>query len=526
MVTFHGRAIRHVTPSARPPSLQSGPAGWCEDRAGGPGDASGALLAPEGQRLLAPLPAYDGARALAVATAAREAGHDEALVSSATDPVAAAGPGTARSSATTPIGSTSPPTGSSRRPARWWPPTGPPASRRRRSAADRRSGLRHRRRPAHLRTGQPRRRSRRRPRPADRRGRRRERGGARSGIARRGALRGRHRRRPDRRGRRLRRPGPAQGGAATFDPRALLAARTPSCSTSRRACPRPAPSSRPASRTTCCRPAPRPSGSRWRRRRRVRPVVRAARRRGRPAGDAAAVRRDPHRRRADPGACGTGRPLPVRAGRRGDQGRAGRRGRRAARRPPARPDDRLRHRRPRDGSPFATGYEVLDVLPFGLKRLRSLLRDRDVGVLTIKKRGSAIEPETVAPAAAPARQRCGDHRGDAHRRSSPACSWSSPCPRPDRRRTRAWDCGAPRVPGNTGPPLLTPQLDVCDVERLQPFEVVAGEHGRRHDVDVAIVQGGTEQASGLLGMVCRERESRPAPARRGSRSLRPRAETR
>jgi hypothetical protein len=46
-------------------------------------------------------------------------------------------------------------------------------------------------------------------------------------------------------------------------------------------------------------------------------------------------------------------------------------------------------------SPFVTGYEVLDVLPFGLKRLRSLLRDRNVGRLTIKKRGSAIEPETL-----------------------------------------------------------------------------------------------------------------------------------
>jgi SAM-dependent methyltransferase len=46
-------------------------------------------------------------------------------------------------------------------------------------------------------------------------------------------------------------------------------------------------------------------------------------------------------------------------------------------------------------SPFATGYEVHEVLPFGLKRLRSLLRDRDIGRLTIKKRGSAIEPETL-----------------------------------------------------------------------------------------------------------------------------------
>jgi SAM-dependent methyltransferase len=46
-------------------------------------------------------------------------------------------------------------------------------------------------------------------------------------------------------------------------------------------------------------------------------------------------------------------------------------------------------------TPFATGYEVLDVLPFGLKRLRELLRARGVGRLTVKKRGSAVEPETL-----------------------------------------------------------------------------------------------------------------------------------
>jgi SAM-dependent methyltransferase len=46
-------------------------------------------------------------------------------------------------------------------------------------------------------------------------------------------------------------------------------------------------------------------------------------------------------------------------------------------------------------TPFATGYEVLDVLPFGLKRLRTLLRERHVGRLTVKKRGTAVEPETL-----------------------------------------------------------------------------------------------------------------------------------
>ncbi|HUX70650.1 MAG TPA: class I SAM-dependent methyltransferase [Cellulomonadaceae bacterium] len=46
-------------------------------------------------------------------------------------------------------------------------------------------------------------------------------------------------------------------------------------------------------------------------------------------------------------------------------------------------------------TPLATGYRVLDTLPFGLKRLRSYLRERDVGRLTIKKRGTAVVPEQL-----------------------------------------------------------------------------------------------------------------------------------
>jgi hypothetical protein len=38
---------------------------------------------------------------------------------------------------------------------------------------------------------------------------------------------------------------------------------------------------------------------------------------------------------------------------------------------------------------------VLDTLPFGLKRLRAYLRERDVGRLTIKKRGTAVLPEQL-----------------------------------------------------------------------------------------------------------------------------------
>jgi SAM-dependent methyltransferase len=47
-------------------------------------------------------------------------------------------------------------------------------------------------------------------------------------------------------------------------------------------------------------------------------------------------------------------------------------------------------------SPWVRSYRVDEVLPFNLKRLRALLRSRDVGRVTVKKRGSAVEPETLA----------------------------------------------------------------------------------------------------------------------------------
>ena len=44
---------------------------------------------------------------------------------------------------------------------------------------------------------------------------------------------------------------------------------------------------------------------------------------------------------------------------------------------------------------LARGYRVLDTMPFGLKRLRAYLRERGVGRLTIKKRGTAVTPEQL-----------------------------------------------------------------------------------------------------------------------------------
>jgi SAM-dependent methyltransferase len=46
-------------------------------------------------------------------------------------------------------------------------------------------------------------------------------------------------------------------------------------------------------------------------------------------------------------------------------------------------------------TPFATAYEIHEVLPFSVKRLRQALRARRVGTLTIKKRGSAVDIERL-----------------------------------------------------------------------------------------------------------------------------------
>jgi SAM-dependent methyltransferase len=46
-------------------------------------------------------------------------------------------------------------------------------------------------------------------------------------------------------------------------------------------------------------------------------------------------------------------------------------------------------------TPFGRRLEITDVLPFSLKRLRALIRDRQVGRLEIRKRGSALEPDRL-----------------------------------------------------------------------------------------------------------------------------------
>ncbi|MFI6877423.1 methyltransferase domain-containing protein [Streptomyces sp. NPDC050400] len=52
-------------------------------------------------------------------------------------------------------------------------------------------------------------------------------------------------------------------------------------------------------------------------------------------------------------------------------------------------------------TPYATAYEITDRLPFNVKKLKVLLRERGIGVLTVKKRGSAVEPEELRRKAMP-----------------------------------------------------------------------------------------------------------------------------
>jgi hypothetical protein len=46
-------------------------------------------------------------------------------------------------------------------------------------------------------------------------------------------------------------------------------------------------------------------------------------------------------------------------------------------------------------TPYAHAYELTDVLPYNIKKLKALLRERKVGTVVIKKRGIAITPEDL-----------------------------------------------------------------------------------------------------------------------------------
>jgi hypothetical protein len=46
-------------------------------------------------------------------------------------------------------------------------------------------------------------------------------------------------------------------------------------------------------------------------------------------------------------------------------------------------------------TPFARGFRVVETLPYREKALRAALRERNIGSLTIKKRGVAVVPDEL-----------------------------------------------------------------------------------------------------------------------------------
>ena len=144
-------------------------------------------------------------------------------------------------------------------------------------------------------------------------------------------------------------------------------------------------------------------GVRRRRRRRVRAVVRTAGRTGARGGRPCCPSGATLTGDGQPGAAGrAGRALPRRAGRRGDPGRAGGRG------SPTRSTGRLldptiAYLTCDAPAAHAVRHGVRGAptcCRSALKRLRALLRERGVGRLTVKKRGTAVQARAL-------RQRCG-----------------------------------------------------------------------------------------------------------------------
>ncbi len=53
-------------------------------------------------------------------------------------------------------------------------------------------------------------------------------------------------------------------------------------------------------------------------------------------------------------------------------------------------------------TPYAAAYEVTDVLPFTVKKLRALVAERGYGTLAIKKRGADVDPAALRKQLRPA----------------------------------------------------------------------------------------------------------------------------
>ncbi len=46
-------------------------------------------------------------------------------------------------------------------------------------------------------------------------------------------------------------------------------------------------------------------------------------------------------------------------------------------------------------TPYAQAYELSDVLPYNVKKLKALVKERRIGTVVIKKRGASVVPEEL-----------------------------------------------------------------------------------------------------------------------------------
>ncbi len=62
-------------------------------------------------------------------------------------------------------------------------------------------------------------------------------------------------------------------------------------------------------------------------------------------------------------------------------------------------------------TPFARAYRVLEVMPYNVKALKAWVRDRGIGILDIKKRGTSVTPEELRKQLLPGGKAAGKAQG-------------------------------------------------------------------------------------------------------------------
>ena len=63
-------------------------------------------------------------------------------------------------------------------------------------------------------------------------------------------------------------------------------------------------------------------------------------------------------------------------------------------------------------TPFARAYTVLDVMPYNVKALKAWVKAEGIGVLDIKKRGTAVTPEELRKQLLPGGKNAGKKAGN------------------------------------------------------------------------------------------------------------------